>query len=155
MTLVVERLGPESRTVPYFSALREADEQECRAAGLTAHEAVSQSIHLSTEAHCVSVDGAVMAFWGYRATSVLGVVCHAWMLTTPLADKHRVMIARTSKKALQLLHTLYPVVEVLVHEEHTLALKWLAWLGFTPHERSGLFLLLHSTRKEGFTPWAF
>lgn len=155
MTQVVEIERLNGKTVPYFHTLREADEEECRAAGLSPHDALSQSVRLSTASFALMVGSDVLLFWGYAAPSLLGPTCHAWMLTTPLADAHRIYIGRESRRVVRVLLTMYPTIHIVVDRQHRLARKWLKWLGFHPFERFGRFIEMRATRGKDFVPWAF
>lgn len=149
---VIEKLN--GRTVPYFTTLRVADEVECRAAGLEPHAALSQSIRLSDHSFAIMVGSEVMAFWGWMAPSLLGATCHAWMLSTPLAEQHKMYMGRESKRLLRELLTAYPIITCIVDREHKLARKWLHWLGFHPYEYHGRFIEMRAVRGKDFKPWA-
>lgn len=111
--------------------LRSADAAECRAGGMEPHEALDHSISNSSQSYIVRMDGEVLGVWGWEG-SALGAGCSAWLLTTPACEGHKVFVARHSLKVMEHLFSIYPYVNVWVHEEHTVALAWLKWLGFYP-----------------------
>lgn len=127
--------------------LRMADTREVLAMGLTAQEAVEQSITASLRAFAVSWKGVPLLWWGYAPISVAGGVCIAWMLTTPLADKiNPLVVGLGSKRAVAYLLGLYPKVVVHTDPRYEVAVKWLEWLGFRPVGPVGQLLEMQAER---------
>lgn len=122
--------------------LREADERECRAGGMTGAEAVRRSARTSLQSWMVTVNGIPVAFWGYGAATPLSARCYAWLLTTPSADHYAYKLARSSRRIIAWLLLRFDEVVVEVHIEHGLARRWLAWLGFEYLSRRDEFISL-------------
>lgn len=110
--------------------LRPADEAECRAAGLEPKEAIILSSSNSFVAQAIEVDGELAAFWGYGATSFLSNICVAWLLTTPVCNKHKMKFCRVTQRMIRELLETWPTIEVLVDSRHMDSIRWLSWLGF-------------------------
>lgn len=123
--------------------LREADEKECAAGGLTAAEAIKQSGECSIFSCMVEVDGEPAAFWGLGASSALGMRGYAWLLTTPVVDRCRLRLGKESRYTMENLLYRFPEISVSVHEDHLVAYKWLRWLGFqVEDERKGFLQMI-------------
>ena len=141
MTLSVEMI----KTFGEFE-LRKADELECLAGGLTAAEAIRQSIEWSLGAYKVTNGPETVALWGYTPTSVLGEACYAWLLTGPGVDKAPYAFGRLSKYVISDLLLLFPSIFVTVDPAHTRAINWLRWLGFTTRGSHGPFFKMQLDR---------
>lgn len=148
MTLLVEEMD----RAPNHVLLREADAAECNLLLQSPLETVTDSFERSLSAYRVTWNGEPLAYWGFAPTSVLGSVCWAWMLTTPVADRVPLMLALGSKRVLAHLHSLYPTVLIHVDPAHQTALRWLEWLGFNIHRTAGPFLQMRADR-EGYASW--
>lgn len=133
--------------VPEFPVLREADAAECALGKLTAKEALAMSRTNSFAAYVVKWKGETVAWWGYAPPTLVGANCYAWMLSTSAIESAPLMFALASKRILAKLHEIYPTVIVTVDPRHKLSLRWLHWLGFTPHTTMPPFIQLRSTRK--------
>lgn len=127
MTLSAEPIT----TAPEGVCLRAADAVECEAAGGTVESALRWSIANSFHTEVVLWRGEPCAYWGYRPTSLTSHECYVWMLTTPTVDQCRTAFGKRTVAEFRKLAQLYPRMIVQVDPAHTLALKWLSWLGFT------------------------
>jgi hypothetical protein len=110
--------------------LRAADVEEVLAFGYTPYEALRQSMLNSLKAYMVEANGVPVAFWGYSSESWLSGTGYAWLLTTPEIEKHKYRFARSSKRIVAWLLTIYSRLIVAVHVNHMESRKWLEWLGF-------------------------
>jgi hypothetical protein len=109
--------------------LRPADAAECIAMGLTPEQSLILSMKDSLGAFCVEVDGKPLAFWGYSGALIGGEV-YGWLLTCPGIEDHKFRFARSSQRVTEWLLSTYTRIIIVVHKDHTLSRKWLAWLGF-------------------------
>ena len=76
-------------------------------------------------------DDRILAVWGWkRQGSIAGGGINAWMLSMEGIEDHKVFAARMSRSILDMLLEQHPHVWAMVHEDHTLAQRWLRWLGF-------------------------
>lgn len=113
--------------------LRAGDEAECRVDNLSPAQAVRQSVELSQHSWMVTVDGRPAAYWGYSVEGFMTPVVNAWLLTTPEVERVRRRFARISRRVVDYLLTIAPVVAVHTYPDYRLACRWLQWLGFTPY----------------------
>lgn len=147
MTLFVRRL--EKDEIPSM-VLRPLDEAECAAGGLTALDAIKLSIEGSQNSYALEYDSSVVCLWGDRPRSILGGVVSLWLLSSPLADQHRVAFGRETFRVCQGLLDTWSVIECLVWDGHWLAKRWLGWLGFKAAGaewiNGGKFLLMRRER---------
>lgn len=120
------------KELPEKFKLREADAAECLAGGFKPEDAVRQSIALSDYYDVLYSEGEFFAAWGYRAYSLFSNRCQAWLLTGEPVDKAPQTFTSISLRALLWLFESFSEVEVLVHNEHRKAMRWLKWLGFEP-----------------------
>lgn len=139
----VEDIGPLT--------LREPDTMECIAMGLSPYDAVSQSIAGSWESFEVRMEpkGELLAVWGYRPRSELGLTVDMWCLTTNVIDANRMAFARESRRLLGLLLEEFRAIECLVHVHHQAAVRWLKWLGFRATKSKDGFLTMRRERHGG------
>lgn len=110
--------------------LRETDVREVRALGFTPDEAVRLSATLSDNAFTQSIGGEPVAYWGWRRDHFLSSTARVWMLSTPAADAHPVAFARESVRLRDTLLHQFHTLRADVHAAHTVAVRWLEWLGF-------------------------
>lgn len=147
MTLSVREI--KKNEIPYFS-LRPLDEAECVAGGFTPFDAIRLSVEGSQEAFALECSLGPLCLWGYRPRSLLGGVVSLWLLSSPLADEHKLAFGRATHKVCYELLATWSVIECLVWDKHFLAKHWLTWLGFTQVGaewiNGGKFLLMQKGR---------
>lgn len=127
MTISVRAEAPAERIV-----LREEDEAECRAAGMSGDAAVRMSAGESNEAFFVYLNDKLAACWGWSSESLFSYRCQAWLLTTNEVTYHPMRFTRSSQRVLGYLFNRFEEVEVMTHHDYVTARRWLAWLGFEP-----------------------
>lgn len=127
MTLVLKRISLE--TIPEFK-LRDDDETECLIAGMTGVIAVRRSVAGSAAAYAHYIDGELVCMWGYRWQEYSERTALMWLLSTPGANNHKMAFGRASKHMLKMLEQEMTRITIVVHHQHTTAIKWLEWLGF-------------------------
>lgn len=124
---VIPREGPYPRL-----AFRPADTLECLAFDLHPQSALADSVQGSIVSFLISVNDVPVAALGYSG-ALNGPIGRVWLLTDNEADRYPVHFARASKRMVEFLHTIYPILEVFVDSRHTEARMWLRWLGFTDY----------------------
>lgn len=127
MTMLLKRISVYD--IPPFE-LREADRMECLAAGITPELAVLRSVQASSNAFANYANGELLCLWGFRFEDSRGREARMWLLSTPAVERYKTHFARTSQRMVKILLDEAPVIKVLVHTEHKLAVRWLKWLGF-------------------------
>lgn len=129
MILDVRKISLE--TIPHF-ILRDADEAECRAGGMSGEEAVRRSVASSDAAYAYYCNEELLCFWGYRIEDNCGDMVNVWCLSMPPVFRHRIAFARASREVNRMLGLLFPKMRVAVHEDYATSRYWLEWLGFKP-----------------------
>lgn len=110
--------------------IRDADRREVEALGFTPQRAISMSVEGSDAAFVQRIEGEPVAYWGWKAHSLLSSRANVWMLSTPAADLHPVAFARESVRLRDELLERFTALLADVHAAHTVAVRWLEWLGF-------------------------
>lgn len=112
--------------------LRQSDEDEVQAAmGITADEALTRSVEISTLAWIgFNGDRAVLAF-GVGATSFFCRQGSPWMLGTDEVEAVGLAVVRNSRHYVRKMLAQHPFLENYTDDRHTSAHAWLKWCGFT------------------------
>lgn len=129
MTLVADRITLD--TIPQFK-LRENDELECLAGGMSGEIAVRRAVAGADAAYAHYIDEDLVCLWGYRWDDYRTRKVQMWLLSTEAADQHKLAFARATRHLLKVLQMELSTITILVHNDYTDAIKWLTWLGFTP-----------------------
>lgn len=108
--------------------MRHADAAECVEGGRSPEEALEGSRGASTFAFADVRGGDLLAEWGWRDRGDGGA--DVWMLTFDAVEAHKTYVARKTRKAVQALLAEFTFLHCEVSVQHTLAIKWLRWLGF-------------------------
>ena len=112
--------------------LRTEDARECEAMGVSPDQAIEDSVRQSLEAFQVILDDEVICVWGYFPSSPLGHSCSVWMLSGEAANKHKIFLARESRRLRDLLLKQFPCVVVMVDVRYIRSWNWLTkYLGFS------------------------
>lgn len=143
MTLVVETISEWNEPV----TLRVRDEEECQLAFISGQEAVEMSVKDSTCAYVVKVNGAPLAWFGFR-TIPFSECVDVWMLTTPVADEWPLMVARGSQRVITGMLEIAPHLTAIVDARHGPARKWLRWLGFKEYPYGKGMLRMTLSKKD-------
>lgn len=144
MTLVLKRITVYD--IPPYT-LREADRMECLAAGIEPDVALKRSVQASNNAFAHYWNDELLCMWGFRYEDKRGDSAFMWLLSTPAVDLHAMAFARASKRLLAILLGEAEVIKVLVHNQHSVAVRWLSWLGFTQVEDfNENFMLMRKVR---------
>ena len=101
----------------------------------TPWDALVASIRLTEETYSGLADGQVLCIFGVGKASLTSTVGHPWMLSSFLVDYHMRAWARGSRIAMKFMteHSGVDHLKNYVDARYTVAVRWLAWLGFTIH----------------------
>jgi hypothetical protein len=111
--------------------LRPADVAECERGGMTPEQALHLSVDNAMACWAIEVEGELAAIWGFSVRTFMdNSKCYAWMLTTPVCDKHKALFVRVSQAMIAELNEQFASIEVWVDDRHVAALSWLRWLKF-------------------------
>jgi hypothetical protein len=112
--------------------LRDQDRDELDACGHTDHERVIRlSINRSLQAWTARIDGELACIFGVAPlASVLDPRGVPWMLGPPLVPRHRRILARAAPGYIAQMLEAYPHLVNQVHAKNTVAVHWLAKMGF-------------------------
>lgn len=112
--------------------MREADQAECLALGVTPEQAVRDGMACSLWTVAGVADGEVGCIFGLAAKgTLLNPVGVPWMLGTDLVATHRRVLARRAPAYIRRMLRTHPRLENVVHAKNTLAVRWLRRVGFT------------------------
>jgi hypothetical protein len=119
------------------ASMREADERECWALGLSPLQALRQSVDMSDFVSALLVDGRVAAMAGLvledppaigRARSA-----QAWLLTGRAVECAPLAFHRMAREWLHQAHGFARLLWNMVDARYTASLRWLEALGFRVH----------------------
>ena len=110
--------------------MREMDQAECRAMGVDPYTALADSRKRSDYSSEEWHNGTLCAEWGFRCRNFLTAEADVWMLSFAGMDTNRMWAARRSRQLMADLLTRYLSLRAEVHAKHTVAVRWLHWLGF-------------------------
>ncbi len=117
--------------------MRNEDRAEIWAsANYGARDALVASISLTDETYTGLVDGRVLCIFGVGKVTIMSNTGYPWLLSSIFVEKHMRPWARGSKIAMAYM-TEHSGVDHLINyvdARYTVAVRWLAWLGFTIHE---------------------
>lgn len=113
--------------------MRQADQDECWAAGVDPYTALADSRKRSDWSTEIWRNGTLLCEWGYRVDSVLTNAASVWMLSFDPMGSHTIFAGRESRRLLRELLKMFNSLQCEVHAKHLLALEWLEWLGFEFH----------------------
>ncbi len=111
--------------------LRAADRLEAEAAtGMDPLDALRQSLSLSVEAWSGTADGEVICMFGVGALSIAAGEGCPWLLGSDLVERHGMAFARRNRLLVRHWSSMWPVLRNWVDVRHTVAIRWLGWMGF-------------------------
>lgn len=116
--------------------MRDADRLEVLAShGMTPQEALEECIKQSDIAFTgFDKKGVPMLMFGAGSESILDPVGIPWMLTAENIYSMQMEFLRVSRYYVFMLRKRYPLLENYVDARYDMAVRWLAWCGFTIHE---------------------
>lgn len=90
---------------------------------------IIQSIKTSDDIGCLYINHLPAAIYGVKRKSMLSDEGLAWLLMTAEVDKHKVFIAKSTKKGLKQMLAKYTRVYNWVNVENKDIIRWLKWMG--------------------------
>lgn len=120
--------------------LREADLMELKALGVTPRESLIRGYEISAPCLTVTVDGLPAAMFGVSPDPNNPMAGFVWLLGTDDLMKVSRQFLRESVKWLDLLGERFHVLANAVHQDNTIHIRWLRWIGFSFLGRRGQFI---------------
>ncbi len=118
---------------------READRVELRLAyGKSPLEVLRESVELSGYARTGTVDDVPVCMFG--VVTVSPGVGRPWLIGTDAIDGLAMTFLRRNLAEVERMHEEHELLTNWVHENNTLAVNWLKWLGFKMLPEEGLGL---------------
>lgn len=95
------------------------------------------------------LDGVVAAAWGLIPPTLLSESAYVWLLTTPLAERHKFLLVRYSQLFVEEMLKKFPelVGDVILPNDR--AIRWIKWLGGEFREPQGSRLPFIIRRNNG------
>jgi hypothetical protein len=112
------------------SRMREIDQVECLALGMTPKDALLRGLMGATVVWTALVDGKPEAMFGAAPLSTIDGRGLVWFLGTDAVDYHGKSMVRLGWRYTQALHDHFPILENFVHAHNDMAIRWLARLGY-------------------------
>ena len=113
--------------------LREEDLREIRdVGGMTPQQSLVESWQVSKDNCFVAEhkDNGWICIWGCGPSETIGVG-YPWLMATPEIENIPMTFLRESKRWLEDVHKVYPIMTNVADERNGVHLKWLKWLGFS------------------------
>lgn len=117
-----------------ISRMQVADYEEMRALGVDPVETMLDSFRLALRSWCLLINGAPMAIWGVNARSLLSDSATPWLTATDDIHRHQVMALRMGRRIVTEMLRDHSHLWNVVWDGHTVAKRWLCWLGFQMSE---------------------
>ncbi len=131
--MIKERKSTPADLIYLAENMRQADIDEAWALDhSTPAEAIASAVLLTDfPKTAVGGDGKLLAMWGVASETRSSLVGVPWMLSSnDLSQKHIVEFARRSAANAIMLKNQYAALYNFVDARHTLAVRWLGWMGF-------------------------
>jgi hypothetical protein len=120
--------------------LRPADLLEIEQAGYTPRRSLEQGFRCSLPCLSVEVEDRCCGMFGVVSDGRYERAGNIWFLGTPRIEKVKVQFLRESEKWLEEITRNYRSVSNYIHQDNTLHIKWLKWLGFSFFKKVGPFI---------------
>jgi len=115
--------------------MRQADRDEIWAASMSRPlDSLRNGVMASAHAWAGLADGEIACIFGVAPQSRLTGSGYAWMLATPLIERHQVTFLRHCRPAINDMSRGFTYLHNYVDARNTKAIRWLRWLGFTLHD---------------------
>lgn len=90
-----------------------------------------QEIEGSAWAYAGYYNDDLAVVWGVKASSMVSGYGYLWMISTQVCDEHPFLLARHSRKFVDEIKSVFPVLHGLVERKYRRSQNWLRWLGFS------------------------
>jgi hypothetical protein len=120
--------------------LRPADLLEIEQAGYSPRQSLERGFRRSLPCLSVEVEDRCCGMFGVVSDSRYDRAGNIWFLGTPGIEKVKVQFLRESEKWLEEITRNYRSVSNYIHQDNTLHIKWLKWLGFSFFNKVGPFI---------------
>lgn len=129
----VKFVKPNDELLQYVAEhMRDIDVLECKElSGRSPVEALVEGVKISDFSSVVVINGRPCAVIGLTVISYLTGTGVPWMLATYDAVENRRLFVRHSSAGLAEMMTTCPNLVNYVHEDNTIAIRWLKWMGFS------------------------
>ncbi|GAA0567449.1 hypothetical protein ACFQH5_15675 [Halomonas salifodinae] len=115
--------------------MRQADRDEIWAASRQSPgDSLRNAVRASRQPLAGVIDGELACLLGVVPQSTLGGTGAAWMLGSEVIERHPLVFLRHSRPALAEIARGFNYLHNWVDARNTVAIRWLAWLGFTIHD---------------------
>ncbi len=131
--MIKERASTPADLIELAQNMRQADIDEAWALDhSTPAEAISHAVLLTDFPKTIlGGDGEVLAMWGVASETRSSLVGVPWLLSSDFVEKkHSRELAKFSKTNAEKLKSQYAALYNFVDARHTLALRWVEWMGF-------------------------
>lgn len=113
------------------AAARQADRAELWASDrMTPRRAIELGAMVCPETLTALFDGEPACVFGVNPGGLLSQGARPWMVSTPLLEQHPMAFLRRSRRVVAGWASRYTTLANHVDARNTLAVAWLAWLGF-------------------------
>lgn len=115
--------------------LRQADRDEIWAASMSLPaDSLRNGVMASRDAWAGLIDGEVACLFGVAPQSLMTGSGYAWMLATPLIERHQLLFLRRCRPMVAEMLCGFNYLHNYVDARNAKAIRWLRWLGFTIHD---------------------
>ena len=120
--------------------LRPADLLEIESSGYSPRQSLERGLRCSLPCLAVEVDGKCCGMFGVVADTRYELAGNIWFLGTDRIQKVKIQFLRESERWLEEITKNYRSVSNYIHQDNTLHIKWLKWLGFSFFKKVGPFI---------------
>jgi hypothetical protein len=120
--------------------LRPADLLEIKSTGYSPRQSLERGLRRSLPCLAVEVDGKCCGMFGVVADIRYELAGNIWFLGTDRIQKVKIQFLRESERWLEEITKNYRSVSNYIHQDNTLHIKWLKWLGFSFFKKVGPFI---------------
>ena len=137
---VVREAKPSDVDEMLADGLRPADLLEIEASNYGPKQSLERGLRMSLPCLSVEVDGSCCGMFGVVPDGRYPGAGNIWFLGTDRILKVKIQFLRESEKWLTEILNNYKSVSNYIHQDNTLHIKWLKWLGFSFFKKVGPFI---------------
>lgn len=128
----VKFIKPNDELLRYVAAnMRDIDIMECQElSGQSPMDALVKGIEISDYSAVITLNGRPCAVIGLNVVNALTGTGVPWMLATYDAVEHRRVFINHSRIGLDWMRQICPNLTNFIHEDNTIGIRWLKWMGF-------------------------